>query len=149
MSMVDTLENLDRTILRYQNLPARAEELISDSRRIGNIWDYNEWIEKAKEFLNDKQLCELELGILIGSSVRRSPFGWDMFQKLITVMEWQEECQMKEEVMEEEDDDLSSVGMSAVWDSTEDESGDDEDVDFVRSASSASGHVNDPIVIDE
>ncbi|KDQ48924.1 hypothetical protein JAAARDRAFT_51944 [Jaapia argillacea MUCL 33604] len=107
------------------------------------------WLKKAGVLLNDKQLCELELGILIGSSVRRSPFVWDMFQKLITVMEWQEECQMKEEVMEEEDDDLSSVGMSAVWDSTEDERGDDEDVDFVRSASSASGHVNDPIVVDE
>ncbi|KDQ49347.1 hypothetical protein JAAARDRAFT_51783 [Jaapia argillacea MUCL 33604] len=148
MAKID-LVKIGSLIILYEGLDKRACRLRIAALQ-GTMCAYlRQWLKKAGVILNDKQLCELELGILISSSVRRSPFAWHMFQKLITVMEWQEECQMKEEVMEEEDDKLSSVGTSAVWDTTDDESGNDKDVDFVRSASSASRHVNDPIVVDD
>ncbi|KDQ52856.1 hypothetical protein JAAARDRAFT_197927 [Jaapia argillacea MUCL 33604] len=148
MSKID-LEEIGRLIILYKGLDKCGRRL-RIAAMLGSTGAYiRRWLQKANVLINDRQLCELELGVLIGSSVPRSSYPWDMFDKLIKVMEWQLHCQEGEEVHEEEDSDFASVGASAVWDSEASESSNDEEDQSLWGGSSASGHPNDPIVIDE
>ncbi|KDQ49784.1 hypothetical protein JAAARDRAFT_51583 [Jaapia argillacea MUCL 33604] len=161
------LNHINWVILLYLTLAKRARCLrllsLHGSSRIEFL---RQWLQKAEILNKDRQLCQNEIGTLIGSSIDRIKYPWNMFDTLVEVMKWHLEGAEMDAVDEEEDiDDAGSVHSSEVFkrDPTIDtidakpfgkgEDNDGEDDDEIEElgmvSRSQSGEEHDPIHIDD